>query len=214
MARAEHPPVLQVQDLHFAHAGEAPIFTGWSFDLSPGVSLLEGDMGGGKTTLLRLLAGEWQGRGELRLRGLRQSDDPAAWRREVCWFDPRDPAWDPLTPPALMDTLRQRHPGLDADAWQRHAQAFGLQPHLGKAMFMLSTGLRRKAALAVALSAGCALTLLDEPAGGLDAPSLRQLEKALNALARDRGRALLMVSSLPLAVQPPAKALRLPHKTG
>ena len=60
---------------------------------------------------------------------------------------------DALTPVEVMAAQRALHPGLMAAAWQRHLQGFDLAPHLGKAMYQLSTGSRRKVALALALSA-------------------------------------------------------------
>lgn len=202
-------PVLCVQGLGFAYPGQPPLFDALSFELPPGVSVLDGDIGSGKTTLLKLLAGDLWGHGECRLGSRRQADDAAAWRQAVCFFDPRDAAFDALTPAALRDLLRQRHPTLDSAVWQRHADAFGLQPHQHKPLAALSTGSRRKAALAVALSAGAALTLLDEPGAGLDAASLRHLAQALRAAARWRGRALLLASSLPLDLPPPASRVLL-----
>jgi ABC-type multidrug transport system ATPase subunit len=201
---------LCVQGLGFAYPGQPPLFDSLSFGLPSGVSVLDGEIGSGKTTLLKLLAGDLTGRGECRLGGLRQSDDAAAWRQAVCFFDPRDAAYDALTPAALRDLLQQRHPALDAGAWQRHADAFGLQPHQGKPLAALSTGSRRKAALAVALSAGAALTLLDEPGAGLDAASLRHLAQALRVAAGWRGRALLLASSLPLELPQSAARVLLP----
>lgn len=187
--------VLQVDGLCFGHPGQPALFDAWSAMLPAGLTLLEGDTSRGKTSLLRLLAGDLRGSGRLTLAGRRIDTDLAAWRREVCWIDPRDPAWDPLRPDELMAAQRALHPGFDETAWQRHLDAFELQPHAAKAMFMLSTGMRRKVALAASLSAGCALTLLDEPTAGLDRPSLAWLAQALTEAAGQPGRALLLASA-------------------
>jgi ABC-type multidrug transport system ATPase subunit len=191
-------PVLQIRGLGFAHPGQPPLFDDWSHDVPAGVSRIDGESGSGKTSLLRLLAGEWRGSGELILQGRRQSDDLAAWQAQVFWFDACDEAHDALTPHGLMAALRLRHPALDVGAWQEHLVGFGLLPHRAKPLYMLSSGSRRKAGLAVALSAGCALTLLDEPTAGLDAASIRYLAAALDAVNRDPRRALLLVTSLGL----------------
>jgi ABC-type multidrug transport system ATPase subunit len=203
--------VLQVQGLHFAFpspgAGRVPaLFDDLNFALHPGVSLLHGDMGSGKTTLLRLLGGELAPqRGEIVLAGRRLGADPAADRRDICWFDPRDEQFDPLTAAGLFAALRQRHPGptgggaltggaaaagtdewaagCDAD-WQEHVEGFGLTPHLAKPLYALSTGSRRKAGLAAALACRCPLTLLDDPTAGLDRPALAWLAEVLEALAQ------------------------------
>ena len=198
-------PVLQVDRLRFGYPGQAAVFDGWSAALPAGLTLLEGDSSSGKTTLLRLLAGELRGAGRLTLAGRGAATatdtdtdtdtDTAAWRRNVCWIDPRDAAWDALRPDELMAAQRTLHPGLDDAAWHRHLEAFDLQPHRAKAMFMLSTGMRRKVALAAALSAGCTLTLLDEPTAGLDQPALAWLAQALIEAAGQPGRAWLLASA-------------------
>jgi len=198
-------PVLQVQGLCFAYPHEAPLFTDWHADLMPGLTLLEGDMGSGKTTLLHLLGGAWAAaRGELWLGGASLRTDAAGYRRQACWFDARDPAFDDLNAAALFATLGQRWPMQGEAHWRRHIAGFDLQAHLGKPMYQLSTGTRRKAGLAAALASGCALTLLDEPAAGLDAASLAYLGQALDDAARRPGHALLVASSQPLPVTPGA----------
>ena len=188
-------PVLQVDRLCFGYPGQPALFDGWSAALPAGLTLLEGDTSRGKTTLLRLLAGALVGTGRFTLTGRRIDTDATAWRRDVCWIDPRDPAWDPLRPDELMAVQRALHPAFDEAAWQRHLDGFDLPPHRAKAMFMLSTGTRRKVALAASLSAGCALTLLDEPTAGLDRPSVDWLARALTEAAGQPGRAGLLASA-------------------
>jgi len=175
-------PALQVQGLHFAYAGEPPLFSALGFTLGAGVHRLSGESGSGKTTLLRLLAGGLPFFGDCRLNGLSPTTDAAAWAQAVCFVDARQPAFDPLTPAALMASVRLIHPPLDEAAWRAHIEGFGLAPHAFKTMHMMSTGMRRKAALAAVLAAGAALTLLDEPLAGLDAPAIAHLVQALNAL--------------------------------
>jgi ABC-type multidrug transport system ATPase subunit len=202
-------PALQVRKLSFAYPDQAPLFVDWNADLAHGVTLLQGDIGSGKTTLLRLLAGELPGSGELTLSGRRLGDDPEGYRRNLCWFNPRDAAFDAMTPARLMEAQRALHPGFDQAAWRRHLTGFDLEPHLAKPLYALSTGSRRKAGLAVALSVGCGLTLLDEPAAGLDAASVRYLSAALAGLARHPQRALLVVDAEGLEPVPGAGTLRL-----
>ena len=202
-APAAQQPVLRIRQLCFAYPQQAPLLNGLSADVAPGTTLLQGDTGSGKTTLLRLLAGEAASlcaagalcSGSLALGGHDLAAAPAAYRQQVCWFDPRDAAWDTATPAALMAAQRALHPGLDAAAWQCHLAGFALGPHLDKPLYMLSTGSRHKAGLAVALAAGSALTLLDEPTGGLDAASVAYLVDALNRLGSMPQRALVLASN-------------------
>ncbi|MEY4751667.1 MAG: hypothetical protein RIQ60_3881 [Pseudomonadota bacterium] len=219
-------PVVQVRGLSlaFAAAGAGrpaapPLFTDLSLELHAGVTLLAGDMGGGKTTLLRLLAGEiGPTSGEIRLAGRRLGADPAADRREICWFDPRDEAFDALTPAGLYAALRQRHPGpaqlsdpadieawqADGDAeWQAHVDGLDLTPHLAKPLYALSTGSRRKAGLAAALACRGPLTLLDDPTAGLDRPALAWLAEVLATLAEEAAEAAALSGPAACAAQAP-----------
>ncbi|OYV01529.1 MAG: ABC transporter [Burkholderiales bacterium PBB5] len=185
--------VVQVTGLRFAFDGEPPLFDGLALSLEAGVHRLDGESGSGKTTLMNLLAGRLACTGQRVLNGLDAEADPAAWRQSVAWVDARDPAFDELTPEALMQRLRPEFPRFDTDAWQRHIDGFGLTPHAFKTLYMMSTGMRRKAALAVVLASGCPLLLLDEPTAGLDAPSTAWLVAALNAGGQARDRAALVV---------------------
>jgi ABC-type multidrug transport system ATPase subunit len=188
------PPVLQLAPLHFAYPDAAPLFSGLPLTLHAGLHWLQGDAGSGKTTLLRLLAGDLPGLRSGRLLGEEIAPGGAAWRAAVCWLDVRDAACDDQTPAALVAGLRRRHPQLDSAAWQRHIAGFGLAQHAAKTMHMLSTGMRRKAALAAVLASGAALLLLDEPTAGLDAPSVAWLVHALAELGCQPGRAALVAS--------------------
>lgn len=194
MPPSDAPPVLLVTDLCFAYAGEPPLFDGLTLALQPGLHWLQGHAGSGKTTLLRLLAGELPGLRQAELAGVPTAVDSDAWRRAICHLDARAEDFDSLTPAALRDRLRERHPALDEVLWQRHIDGFGLAPHAAKTLFMLSTGMRRKAALAAVLASGAALLLLDEPTAGLDGPSTAWLVQALAAHARQPRCATLMAS--------------------
>ena len=72
---------------------------------------------------------------------------------------------------------------------------------------ILSTGQRRRIAMARVLAAGADLWLLDEPANGLDAPAVVRL-KALIARHRDGGGMAVVATHLPIGM-PGAIALSL-----
>ena len=208
------PPVLQVRDLHFAHLGAPALISGWSHAVPPGVTWLRGDTGSGKTSLLSVLAGTQPLTGSLTLAGIDLATDAAGYRRSVFWRNPNDAAFDALTPPQVIAALQADYPLFDPAACQRLLQAFALAPHLAKPLYALSTGTRRKVWLAAALSAGAALTLLDEPTAGLDAPSTAALMQALAALGHPpdhhSGRAVLVANGTPLDGVPLAGVIDLP----
>lgn len=173
-------PVLQIEQLCFdypAHPGQpaVPVLHGFNANLLPGVSWVSGDESCGKTTLLRLLAGELRARsGSLALRCGSATLSPAspAWAAEVAWCDLRGPAHDPLYPSDCFARLQARHPGFDSDLLTRMIEGLDLAPHLDKALYMLSTGTRRKVALAGVLASGATLMLLDDPFAALDKGSI------------------------------------------
>ena len=72
---------------------------------------------------------------------------------------------------------------------------------------LLSTGQRRRAALARVVASGAPVWLLDEPANGLDAQSVRVLE-GLIAAHRAGGGIALVATHLPIAL-PDAREIKL-----
>jgi ABC-type multidrug transport system ATPase subunit len=196
MSAAPATTVLRVQDLSFAHPGQPPLASGWSLSLGAGLCLLHGDTGSGKTTLLRLMAGALAAdHGRLTLAGTRLDEDAEAYRRRSFYIDAATEAFDPVTARACIASLGEPGNAADRAALAALIEGFGLAPHLDKAMYMLSTGSRRKVWLAAALAASRPLTLLDEPAGALDAASIRCLWRAVDALARRPGCAVVVASS-------------------
>lgn len=177
-------PLLRIQALSIQPPA-GPALVDWSADVGPGLSLITDEEGEVKTSLLRVLAGEQApAAGTVRWRGR----DVAAWAAEpgvaeVFWRDPRAP-WPEISPLQWVAQLRARHPNWSDGDWQAHAHGLGLDEHLHKEMFRLSTGSQRKVVLAAALASGAPLTLIDEPEAALDWASIRCLREALTAEAQ------------------------------
>ena len=147
-----------------------------NLDLTPGLHLVLGGEGRGKTTLLRLLAGLLQ---------------PVAGSLERCvasqaWPDPLDSAMDGRPAADWLAGEQARHAGWDAATALRLQEAWALEAHLGKQMHMLSAGSRRKLGLVAAAASGAELVLLDAPFAALDAGSRRVLLEVLEDAARQR----------------------------
>lgn len=208
----EETTVLQVQGLGFSHP-QQPVFAGWSARVSPGATLVQGGESSGKTTLLRLLAGALApAQGQLELNGTVLAQAPDAYRRQVFWMDPRSDALDALTVRAWLQTLPAQHAAWDAAALAAHVQGWGLEEHLDKGFYMLSTGSKRKVLMAAALASGAPLTLIDEPVAGLDHGSVRYLCQALAATSAARpGRAIVVAHYEPLGGVPWRAVIELPE---
>jgi ABC-2 type transport system ATP-binding protein len=192
-------PILVVLGLHFAYPTQPPLASGWSAAIGPGVTLLHGDTGSGKSTLLRCLAGELPAAGRLTLAGVRLDADREAYRRRVfphpLLINPPTDVDDQATARACTVALSDGDVGFDAGEWQDLVDGFALTPHLDKPLYMLSTGSKRKVWLAAALASGRALVLLDEPAGALDAASVRCLRAALGRRTQRRDAAVVVASA-------------------
>ncbi|WP_324916320.1 ABC transporter ATP-binding protein [Ramlibacter sp.] len=139
--------------------------------LPPGLLAVTGDEGTGKTRLLRHLAGDLP------------APPGSAPRADALWLDLSLPAQDQQTPHQAWDALRQRCRGWNASLQQDLADALGLDPHLDKRLFMLSTGSRRKVALVGLLASGATVTCLDHPFAALDGPSARVVREFLADMA-------------------------------
>ena len=185
-------PVLQVKGLSFGWPGQ-PLFHNLSFDVPPGVSLVRGDDGSGKSSLLSLIAGALVPQaGTLSIQGVRLHEQRDAYRHRVFWIDPQTEAHDALAAGGYLESLRHHYPRFDIDTFNELVDGFGLRPHLGKPMYMLSTGSRRKVWLTAAFSSGTPLTLIDQPFAALDAPSTRFLRGLLQDVSSHTSRAWLL----------------------
>lgn len=166
--------VLQVSGLQFAYpGGDSPLFADWSASFPPGVSFVAGGDGRGKTTLLRLLAGDLPAQGgRLSVRDTDLGTQAARYRQQVFWADARAPAWDAMSPHQVRQTLAKAYPQMSADRFDALMAPLYLSEHLHKQMFMMSTGTRRKVLLAAGFASGATVLLLDSPFAALDKPSI------------------------------------------
>lgn len=178
-------PLLHVEGL-CAPWPEPPLFEALSFAIGPGLAFVRGGDGRGKTTLLRLLAGRLAPRagrvsaaGPVWLADAGDASDDGVVARD--WLArARDtlPPWDETTETGLLD-------------------AFALREHLGKELFRLSTGTRRKLALVAAFAGGAPVVLLDAPFAGLDGPSRAVLGERLERAAASASRACVVADHEP-----------------
>ena len=165
-----------------------------NFTWSAGVSWVCGDEGKGKTTLLRLLAGDVQPR----------VGSVIAPEGDVFWADLQDPAHDNTTVQACWDALRTRYANWDDALLQDLADALDMHQHREKRLNMLSTGSRRKVMVLAALASGATVTLMDQPFAALDLASIRIINDFLQEAAEHPSRAWIVADyeaphDLPLA---------------
>jgi len=194
MNTATSTAILEVKGLGFRYP-ECTLFSDWSASLSPGVTLVVGGDGRGKTTLLRLLAGELAAdAGELSINGitLQTHAKEKEYRHQVFWTEPRTEAFDQMTPGHYFDVQRHAYAGFDDGVLAQCVDGLALAPELNKQLFMLSTGSKRKVWLAAALASGAALTLLDMPFAALDKASMGVVLALLQDAAAHPTRAFVV----------------------
>ncbi len=168
--------------------GGRRLFDDVSFALVAGeAAVVAGPNGVGKSSLIRIAAGLLPpAEGEVTATGR------IALLAEAAALDAERTVREGLTFWAALD-------GADRAAVAQALDAVGLAALAGVPVRMLSTGQRRRVAMARVVASGAPIWLLDEPGNGLDAASLGRLE-ALIARHRDAGGIVLAATHLPLAI--------------
>lgn len=165
--------------LGFGFASAPALFTDLNFVIpTAGVTLIQGGESRGKSTLLRLLAGQLQpGSGQLRMHG--QDMHAPLLANQIYAHEPRQERWHEQTPRQFWAQLAVQYPHWDEAAAEAMLQHLQLAEHSDKAMYMLSTGSKRKVGWVAALACGAELLLMDEPFAALDLASIRKLQQLL-----------------------------------
>lgn len=166
------------------------LFSGVSFDLGPGdAAVVTGPNGIGKSSLIRIAAGLLAP-----FEGAVTCDADTALLTEASALD---------TDRTLLAALRfwaslDRAP--DPEARVAHAvQALDLEALADIPVRLLSTGQRRRAAIARIAASHAPVWLLDEPANGLDTASVTRLEALLDR-HRAGGGIALVATHLPMSI--------------
>lgn len=185
---------------------ERPLFEKLTFEVPAGVSLVFGDDGVGKSTLLALLAGALSPQsGRIVFDGISQDEQPDEYRTNVFWINPHTDVHNAITANEFLKRQQEQFPRFDAGRIASLVHGFSLEPHMAKPLYMLSTGSRRKVWWVAAFAAHAPVTLLDQPFAALDAPSSRFLCELLDEAAGHTDRAWLLADhGVPQGVLPKA----------
>ncbi|ALT77258.1 ABC transporter ATP-binding protein [Paucibacter sp. KCTC 42545] len=172
--------------------GGGALLADLSFSLHPGLSLVRGGDGRGKTSLLRLMAGVLvPSSGQVR-RGEGIS---------LYYQCPESSEHDAIPAHAWLAALRPNYPAWRASEAPALIEALGLAEHMAKPMYMLSSGSRRKLGLLAAALCGAQLLLLDMPYAALDGRSCRWVHDLLGEAAAGQTQAWVLADyELPAAL--------------
>ncbi|WP_030538999.1 heme ABC exporter ATP-binding protein CcmA [Sphingobium sp. DC-2] len=167
------------------------LFRGVDLHLEAGGSaLLRGPNGIGKSSLMRICAGLLR-----EAAGTVERHGRIAMADERLALDMEQPLMQALSFWAKLD-------GADAAALDGALAAMALTPLRDAPVRMLSTGQRKRAALARVIASGAVIWLLDEPGNGLDDASLALLGRCVEAHLAGGG-IVLAASHQPLPLRAP-----------
>lgn len=162
--------------------GERLLFEGLSFALAPGeAALLTGPNGAGKSSLMRIAAGLLPASA-----GMVEREGGLAFAGEAAALDAQLPLARALGYWAKLDGARD-------GAVDAALDAMGIAGLAPVPVRMLSTGQRKRAALARVIAGRAAIWLLDEPGNGLDSAATARLAAAMAAHRADGG--IVMVAT-------------------
>ncbi len=192
-------PFIRAQDVSSRASAGGRDLAAMTFDLPRGtICGVLGDAGSGKTSLLRLIAGDHAPAG-----GVMQVDgrDPVHEAHAIAAFTSRM-AQQPDAPPHLrlgeMLTLTGMVRGMGRRAARAAARDLltesGLIPLVRERMGTLAPGVAHLAAFCVALMGSPRLLLLDEPLHGMDARQRAWVALMVRAL-RDRGTVTILIAT-------------------
>lgn len=218
VAEIDYPPTtlqqpadnrLTLHKVSFSYDADVPVLHAVDFSLPAGTHcLLQGNSGGGKTTLIKLLTRQLtQQHGEILLGGVPVTDFSENDLRRRLAYAPQETY---LFTDTLANNLRLANANADdADLWQV-LTVVGLADFVRSLPKQLATwtdegganlsgGQRRRLGIARALLVNADWIVLDEPTEGLDLDSETRLITAVNEYTR--GKTLLWVSHRSTAVQ-------------
>lgn len=206
-AKRDYTGSLELRDVGFAYQGATgPLFESLSVTISAGsICVINGSNGAGKTTLARLIMGIIEpNRGQILVDGLDlRQVRPEWWRRQVIYM-PQEPGFLNAT---LQENLLVNAPETDMSRLNQIIDATGLRKFLDETPNgfdtlitdngrKLAVGIRRRLALARALTTSGKLVLMDEPNEGLDSEGGRVVSTIVSSLHR-QGHTIIATSHDP-----------------
>lgn len=181
------PGLLEVRDLSVGYGGEAvcaPVTVG----VAPGTALgLIGPNGAGKSTVLQTVVGLLPPiAGTVEFDGRPVDEREAAFRRDVATVLDDDAFFPSLTGTEHLLLTARGHGVADAEqVVAEEVEEFGLADRAHALPSALSSGQRRRLALAAAFVRPARLLVLDEPERRLDAQMRRRLAARIAAEVAD-----------------------------
>lgn len=163
------------------------------------LTALVGPDGGGKTTLLRMIAGlVTADDGSVHVLGINASDDPQLVQERIGYMPQKFGLYEDLTVQQNLDLYADLH-GISTEArleiYPRLLRMTALERFTSRLAGVLSGGMKQKLGLACTLVRSPDLLLLDEPTVGVDPLSRKELWEIVRLLVRESGLTVIVSTS-------------------
>ena len=174
--------LLTIKQLGFAYA-ERVILEGLNARITPGLTWIRGGDGRGKTTLLRLIAGQLTPTS-----GAVQFVDA----KLVFYADMREAQLDDVLAHDWLATQAHKFSRWNTALADDLVQALRLDEHLHKSFHMMSAGMRRKVGLVAAVASQAEVVMLETPFAALDSAACAVASEVLDEAAAQHTCAWLL----------------------
>lgn len=195
-------PILEFNEVSFAHPGSQNLFFKVNFSIAPGTfALVRGPSGSGKSTLLRLIARlEDPTSGQILFSGRPLADfDPPKLRRQAAYIQQTPTVIDAsvrhnLLLPFSFKANQDLNPPDDKALRQRLDEFLLPDVDLSRQAKSLSVGQQQRLCLIRAMLLNPGLLLMDEPTSALDKDSRLAVEQITESMNLDKKITVIMVS--------------------
>ncbi len=184
----QDPATLSITTLSFTYPDQ-PLFDNLSVTIPLGVSLIRCDESRGKSTLIRLLAGEiMPEHGKISVNGICSDNEKSLYQKHVFYIDPRTEKFDQISAMQYLAQIERTHLDFDSVRIPHLINGLGLAPHQDKPLYMLSAGSKRKVWIAAAIASGAKITLIDDLTAALDLGSIEFITEQLIQISQQCDR--------------------------
>ena len=183
---------LIVNNLSFSYRG-VNILKNISFELLPGLNVLLGANGSGKTSLIKLLVTIYRpDTGELNLSGVSYKNDLEI-KKNIAYVPQVFNGYKNLKVKEYLGFMNSFN--RDKKVYTTENEIFGIDSFLNKKLKELSEGMKKKVLIYGAFLRRAGIIILDEPTSGLDKESRSELREILIKISKENPELIVLYST-------------------